>query len=197
VESRQEAASGQAALHSRATILLATRLPAAAGVVLSDAGAPYRRPVQEAYRDLLFHGLDLQGIRQVERIGPEIIIGRVAIAPPPAQWLDRPLRASWLAEPMVLDTSFQLMVLWCWENHGMPLLPTALGTYRQFCRTFPRDGVRVIAHVTAQAQQSVRADIDYVDSAGRLLARIEGGEFVTDVSLKESFRNNQLVFSAR
>jgi hypothetical protein len=149
-------------------------------------------PVAVEYEPRLFHGPALHGIRQIDAISADGITGVVATAPPPAQWLARPLRGTWLAEPLVVDASFQLMVLWCWENRGMPLLPTALGSYRQFCRAFPAEGVRVTARVTAQSAQRVLADIDYLALDGRLLARLQGGECVLDASLKERFRQNQL-----
>jgi acyl transferase domain-containing protein/NADP-dependent 3-hydroxy acid dehydrogenase YdfG len=185
---------------SRASIVLGPRLPEPPVRIENCDVSRWKEmnsiPVAEVYQSRLFHGPELQGIRQIDAVCADGISGLVATAPPPAQWLARPLRSSWLTEPLAVDASFQLMVLWCWENQGMPLLPTALGNYRQFCRSFPGEGVRVIARVTAQSAQRVIADIDYLALDGRLLARLQGGECVLDASLKERFRQNQLLVPA-
>ncbi len=49
----------------------------------------------------------------------------------------RPLRQRWLADPLVLDCSFQMMVVWSQERHGAPSLPCHIARYRQYQRSFP------------------------------------------------------------
>jgi acyl transferase domain-containing protein/NAD(P)-dependent dehydrogenase (short-subunit alcohol dehydrogenase family) len=193
---QQQTAAGDRIVHAQAAIWLTANVPAAPPAAATAPGSPYQDTMAEAYAARLFHGPALQGIRRIESVGPEGITGVAATAPAPGRWLQRPLRGAWWIDPLVLDTSFQLMVLWCWENHDMPLLPTALARYRQYCRTFPAGEIRVVARVTRQTGQHVLADIDYLDAGGRLLARLEGGECIRDESLKDSFRRNQLLTPA-
>src|SRR5262249_9341657 len=118
-EIRQQTAGDAVILHSRANIILSSRRPSPPAVIAATFGRPYSQTVAAAYTSLLFHAPALQGIRHVDSIGPEVITARVSVSPPPAQWLSQPLRGNWLAEPLLLDASFQLMVLWCWENCNM------------------------------------------------------------------------------
>ena len=74
----------------------------------------------------------------------------------------------------------------------MPSLPCFAGEYRQYRRAFPRAGVRVIARVTKSGPHAALADIDFVDTAGNLIARLGDYECVQDAGLAEAFRRNQL-----
>jgi len=62
-----------------------------------------------------------------------------------------------------------------------------VGAYRQF-RRFPADGVRVVARVAPSPGQVVSADVEFVDAAGGLVARIDGFECVLDAALNAAFR---------
>lgn len=189
----QQCAKGRTTIHSRATIVLATKLPVAPIVPATAAeGCSYSRPIAEAYASLLFHGPDLQGLRHIDCLGPDFASALVATAPPPGRWLARPLRSTWLADPLVLDCSLQLMLLWSWEHHGTPMLPTAIGTFRQYCLAYPHSGVRVNAGIVNQSKQHVEVDIEFVDEGGKLLARLERGEWIRDISLTDSFQRNRL-----
>src|SRR5438874_1436140 len=133
-------ADGRGVPLARAEIVLADTLPAGRTELAGPALVPYRRGREEFYRQLLFHGPDLQGIELVEGCSPDGIAATVAAAPAPAAWVRQPLRPAWLADPLALDSAFQLMVLWCVENLGAVSLPCFVGRYRQFRRAFPREG---------------------------------------------------------
>ena len=107
-----------------------------------------------------------------------------------------PLRGSWIADPLALDVSFQLMILWTLGEQRAPSLPCAAVRYRQFAARFPREGVRVVARVTQATPQKATADIEFLDASGGVLARMEGYECVIDPSLVEAFRRNGLAESA-
>ena len=183
--------------HARAEIVLAASLPALDETAPELALQPYLRSQPEIYGNLLFHGKDLHGIVDVEGCSEEGIIATVSSAPPPASWIKQPLRGAWLADPLVLDSSFQLMILWSFEQFGAGSLPCAAGRYRQFCRSFQAEAegeaVRVIAKVTHRSQNRALANLDFVDGAGKLLARMTDYECVIDTSLNQAFRGNQLV----
>ena len=122
-----------------------------------------------------------------------LIVGKsvaVKAAPAPNQWLTRPLRQQWLADPLAIDSAFQLMIVWSVERLGAGSLPTFVGRYRQFARRFPREGTRVAIRVLESSPRRARADVDFLGPDGLPVARIEGYECVIDASLQSAFRRN-------
>jgi NAD(P)-dependent dehydrogenase (short-subunit alcohol dehydrogenase family) len=192
VELRSVRADGAETLHARAEIVLTNALPAAPAAASAPDCRPYARTLEEVYATLLFHGPDLQGIERIEGFSSGGIVGRVAAAPPPAEWLPHPLRQRWLADPLALDCSFQMMVVWSQEQHGAPSLPCRLTSYRQYQRAFPPGGVRVVARVTRASDLRAIADIDYLDDQGRLVARLQGYECAIDPGLRRAFGRSPL-----
>jgi hypothetical protein len=184
--------SRDGSLHARADILLATALPQSPGAVMELSVAPYPKRVYTP--EHLFHGDLLQGIETVEGCSAAGIVATVKGAPKPERWIRQPLRSSWIADPLVIDCAFQMMILWSFERSGCGSLPPFAARYRQFRDAFPADGARVLARVTAERSHGARADIDFVDRhSGALIARLENYECVIDASLQQAFRRNQLL----
>jgi len=179
-------------VHVRGEVILAVRLPE------PDAGPPdfslypYRRNQAEIYAQLLFHGPDLQGIETVEGCSKRGIVGFVSGAPAPTEWIDRPLRNTWLADPLVIDSAIQLMVLWTFENMGRGSLPCFVGSYRQYRRSLPSGGVRAVVEVKESTEHRAIADVFFLDSEGKVVARMENYESVIDAGLNQAFRRNRL-----
>ncbi len=192
VELHGTGSDGRDVLHSRATVVLVQRLPAPPESAPELAMPAYHRAKAEIYRELLFHGPDLQGIQQVEGCSDQGILATVHAAPAPADWLRQPLRSTWLAEPLALDCAFQMMIVWSFENHGCGSLPAHVGRYRQYRRSFPREGVRIFAEVTRSSPHRVLARLWFVDKSGAVVAQVEDYECVLDASLNQAFRRNQL-----
>jgi acyl transferase domain-containing protein/NAD(P)-dependent dehydrogenase (short-subunit alcohol dehydrogenase family) len=192
VELRSRNADGRDTLHARAEIVLVNQLPTAPPAVPPPNCPPYARLPEEIYQNLLFHGPDLQGIEQIEGCGERGILGRVSNAPPPKEWIQHPLRQRWLADPLALDCSFQLLVVWSQEQHGAPSLPCYIARYRQYQHAFPGPNVRVVAHVTRDSNLHALADIDYLDQGGQVLARLQGYECVIDPALRRAFGRQSL-----
>jgi hypothetical protein len=115
------------------------------------------------------------------------MVGRLRAAPPPSAWLAQPLRQKWLADPLVLDGGFQLVVLWSLRQRGAPCLPCFAHRYRQFQRAFPRGLTRALVHVRRAGEHNVLVDIDYLDEEGRTVARLEGCESTIDAGLVRAF----------
>jgi acyl transferase domain-containing protein/NAD(P)-dependent dehydrogenase (short-subunit alcohol dehydrogenase family)/acyl carrier protein len=183
---------GRDVLHARATIVLAPRLPAASQAAPELAMPAYPRTRADIYRDVLFQGGDLQGLQSVDGCSDRAILATAAAAPAPSEWLRQPLRGTWLADPLVLDCAFQAMIVWSFENHGCGSLPAHVGHYRQFVRSFPRDGVRICAEVTQSNAQRAVADVSFLDRSGSVVAHIKDYECVIDASLNQAFQRNQL-----
>jgi hypothetical protein len=57
--------------------------------------------------------------------------------------------------------------------------------------------VRIIFRVTRDNGAFARADIDYLDAAGALIAQVQDYECIIDRSLDQAFRKNQLAPKAR
>jgi hypothetical protein len=191
-EVRSKRPDGSEILHARAEIILATELPVAPEPrALSDLG-PARVQPAEAYRSgLLFHGPALQGLETADGCDERGIIGRARPAPPPAQWMRQPLRQRWLADPLLLDSSFQLLILWSREMRGGANLPCHLRHYRQYRPSCNGSTVQIVAAVSRATSLHALADIDFLDDSG-LLARLEGYECVIDPTLDATFQRNRL-----
>ena len=119
-----------------------------------------RWSAESMYRDILFHGTAFQGIVQVEGQGKRSIAARVAVSPSPSAWLDAPSRRAWLTDPLAIDCAIQLVILWGREALGKNSLPTAFGSYRQYRRSFPGDGVRVVARIRQASEHRAVAEIE-------------------------------------
>src|SRR5262249_48626452 len=132
----------------------------------------------------------------VDGCGPSGMAAAVRTAPAPAAWLNAPLRQRWLADPLALDSAFQMMVLWTAERHGAVSLPCFAARYRQFRRAYPADRGRGVARVTRDTGTNVVTDLDFLDARGLLVARMEGYEAVIDPNLWQAFRRNRLATAA-
>jgi hypothetical protein len=192
VELRGSVGSGREFLHARGEVVLVDRYPQAVPEIAPAGLLPYPADPDSFYREILFHGPELHAIQRVEGCGAPGISGETATAPPPSRWIVQPLRPSWLADPLALDSAFQMMILWGVDQLGSGSLPTFLGRYRQYRRAFPAGPVRIEARVTQAREHRALADIEFLDADGQLLARIENYECVIDASLNQAFRRNRL-----
>ncbi|MBI4061217.1 MAG: SDR family NAD(P)-dependent oxidoreductase, partial [Elusimicrobia bacterium] len=184
------------ALHVCAKILLAAKRPAAPAASLRVGGAPYARTIDEAYREVLFHGADMRFLLSAPHCGPEGIVVESRTAAPPASWARRPLRDRWLADPAALDAAFQAMILWTDARMGAPSLPSFVARYRQYAESFPAGGVRVVVKAAKRAEGLAGADVEFIGERGALVARIEGLECAADASLAGAFRRNAAEIAA-
>ncbi len=182
--------AGRQILHARADVILADALPAA-----PTASAPNNRAgtgTCTAYGDgRLFHGPHFHAIETVESCAIHEIAALVGAAPAPKQWLRDPLRPGWLADPLMLDASFQMLILWSWQHRQAGALPCAIQSYRQFA-AYPKAGGRVLARITSGDTPIIAANIEFQDRQGHLLAVAKGCESVVDAALREAFQRNRL-----
>src|SRR4029079_14540325 len=84
---------------------------------------PYPHTIEAAYREFLFHGPDLHGLESITGASEFAFLGAANPAPTPAEWLQHPLRSSWIADPLIVDCSFQLMCLWSKFQHQAGSVP--------------------------------------------------------------------------
>ena len=57
---------------------------------------------------------------------------QIEAAPEPEKWMADPLRSRWLSDPLILDSAFQMAIIWCFENRGAVSLPAYSASYRQY-----------------------------------------------------------------
>jgi acyl transferase domain-containing protein/NAD(P)-dependent dehydrogenase (short-subunit alcohol dehydrogenase family) len=193
VELRGTLDNGREIVHARADVILADRHPSGTRRLSDQALSRPQLAREEIYSDVLFHGAAMQGIERVDGCGDRGIAGWVATAPPPSEWLERPLRSQWLTDPLAIDCAFQFIVLWTREHLGANSLPTSVGRYRQFRPGFGEKGVRIVAEIRQANDARAMADIEILDAGGELVARLDSYECVVDSSLNQAFRRNQLI----
>ena len=180
-------------LHATATIVLADMINKNVLPKLEPVSGHYQLEQGAYYQNgQLFHGQHLQGIRQVTQCSEEGIVADVNAAPAPSSWMTQPIRSSWLTDPLVLDSAFQMMILWSFEQQGIGSLPTSISRYRQYQRSFPEAGVKVVARVESHTALKARAAIEFIDEDGKLVALIDGYECVRDGALQKAFKANDL-----
>jgi len=180
-------------LHAGARIILGNSYPDADSARLLQPSGTYTVADKDIYTcGRLFHGKALQGIETVSAYSDQGISALVKAAPAPSSWMRQAVRTNWFMDPLVLDSAFQLMILWCFERFGNGSLPTRIGSYRQYERNFPKQGTQINIQITTSRNHEVKANIEFLDPASKLIARINGYECVMDASLNTAFRHNQL-----
>jgi len=184
--------AGRKMLHAQAECLLIDQLPQEQPSITELALDFCQYKNGDIYRKYLFHGPDFHGIKQVEGCSASGIIAMIKAAPHPSAWIKQPLRNHWLTDPLIIDSCFQLLILWSFEQYQAASLPTSVGRYRQYQPKFPSHGGRVVAQIIKSSQQQALANIEILDHNGALVARIENYECVIDPSLNEAFRRNTL-----
>ena len=194
VEMRSAGANGRDIIHARAEVVLGTK-PAVADAALGDlALEPYSESGQDMYcNGTLFHGETFCGIQEITGCDRRGIRAICKTAPSPSKWIDEPLRKTWIADPLVLDSAFQMMILWSFDQNGIGSLPCFIGRYRQCRATYPKGKVDVTIHVKEHSEHRAIATIEFLNPKnGKLIARIDDYECVIDEALNTAFQRNQL-----
>ncbi|MCF8035298.1 MAG: SDR family NAD(P)-dependent oxidoreductase [Desulfobacteraceae bacterium] len=148
---------------------------------------PFPLSVPEAYEKQLFHGPMWQGIRQVDTIGENGIIGYLKTSRP--QSYIRPASKGadghWQIDPLLIDSGLQLVVLWMRHNLDATPLPSQIRSFIQY-ETPPGDAdlrCEVRVNEPDGSRKTRNADLFFIRPDGRLSGRIEGLEFVGSASL--------------
>lgn len=162
----------------QANVQLEKRLPAPPSYDLSSLSElqPFPMTVEEAYRRWLFHGTCLQGISTIEGMNEKGICA-ILRPPSPGQCFSHQTAGQWLIDPVVLDCSFQLSILWERAHHDMTPLPSRFTAYHNY-GNLSRSTVRCYLHAESSNEgQTLVTTIYFLDSGHRLLGLMEGMEF--------------------
>jgi acyl transferase domain-containing protein/NAD(P)-dependent dehydrogenase (short-subunit alcohol dehydrogenase family) len=185
----QSVHDGGVHIHARGRAVLVSTLPQAPvfSGFAADDGQPYGRSVADVYEEILFHGSDFHAFEQIGRVRSDGMSAHVRSAPPPASWMDDPLRSAWLGDPLVVDAGLQLGILWCYEKMQSVSLPSFGASYRQYQASFPSEGVLAVLTHREESRRRMTADVTFVDADSRVIARLEGFEWTVDPSLGAAF----------
>lgn len=148
----------------------------------------YPKSVQEIYEQILFHGADLHGLREITHLSAKGMIAKVTAAPSPEKWMSNPLRSTWIGDPLVLDAAFQMATIWCFEQSGAVSLPSYASQYRQYRGQFPPEGVTAILEVKDVSDHKMVGNFTFVDLDDKIVAQVLGYEAVMDESLFKAFK---------
>ena len=190
IELRNGFQDGNDILHCRAKAVLTENLGTPPQLdlrnLLEDNG--YNRSTADIYADILFHGHQLHGLRRIVNCSPAGMVAKVTAAPSPTSWIKTPLRNTWIADPLILDSAFQMASLWCYEQHRMVSLPSYAASYRQYHQSFPGKGCTVALEITDSSAHKMKGDFTFLDEREGIIARLTGFEAVMDASLNQAFK---------
>jgi acyl transferase domain-containing protein/NAD(P)-dependent dehydrogenase (short-subunit alcohol dehydrogenase family)/acyl carrier protein len=177
-------------IHSGATAILTDRLepPPAFDLSAYIGTNGYSKTINEIYENILFHGVELQGIREIMGYSSRFITARISSAPSPAAWMAEPMRSKWISDPLVLDSACQMAILWCFEERGMVSLPSYSASYRQYRDAFPPDGVTAVLEIKEAGDHKIKGNFTFLDAHEVVVARMTGYEAVMDQSLSKAFK---------
>ena len=148
-------------------------------------------PAHDLYPSRLFHGAEWRMIETLEVAGTGGVVARLAAAPAPARMMDSPLRGRWIIDPWALDGLFQAAILCAQERGFAGCLPSRVARLELFSR-FPAEGCLLVMRVVRASEHSLVADAEFLDAAGRVVARVTGMECTIDQSLARAFRQTSL-----
>jgi NAD(P)-dependent dehydrogenase (short-subunit alcohol dehydrogenase family)/acyl carrier protein len=185
--------NGKEIVNAKATILLSDSYNLSAPAPLNvDSHLVYPDSINEIYSNKLFHGEFFQALTKVAGWSEKGITALANTALPPGNWSNDSLCPRWYSDPLAIDAAFQLMILWSIQTTGAPSLPTFAQKYRQYCNHFPEQ-VTIRASAKRNTDHSAIADIDFLDSNGQVLARMNGYECTINEALKQAFKSRTVV----
>jgi hypothetical protein len=190
VEIRDGVRDGVELIHTRAKAILADS-PAklsAYEIPRNISSKIYNRSIDEIYDNILFHGSALRGIKEIVGYSSEGMVARLLTAPLPHNWIKDPLRKRWIADPLAIDSAFQMVILWGFEELKKVSLPTYCRSYRQYCSSFPSEGVTAVLEIKGTEKSRIICDIRFLDEENNVVALINGYESVMDDSLLKKFK---------
>jgi len=190
VEIRDGIKSGIEVIHTRAKAILTDKFsqPPILDTSAYMGSKAYFRSMDEVYDKILFHGVALRGIKEIITCSSKGILARISSAPSPVKWMKEPLRNKWIGDPLVLDSAFQMAIIWCFEEMGVVSLPTYSASYRQYRNKFPSEGVTVLLEVREVTKRKLKGDFTFLDLNNVVVAQLTGYEAAMDESLFKTFK---------
>jgi len=144
---------------------------------------PFSLSVEESYHNMLFHGSCFQGITAVSGISEQAICGTLESILPSVCLSYAPPNSCWLLDPIVMDSSLQLSILWERSQYDMTPLPVRINRFRKF-GSLANSSVRCCQLAkTSNKGQNLFVDIYFFDNDNCVLGLLEGVEFICSNAL--------------
>lgn len=191
-ELRSGGSNGASVLHAKATICFSTTAPAPDASASKAKVNQSTNRIDDVYASTLFHGPAFHGLERIGVASDGTVIARCGGVQLPTQWMKSPVRRRWIANPLALDAGLQAFIVANFVRCGHQSLPTRVGEYRQFCTSFPLEGLSVVVKVRSYDDDHAQADIEWATSDGSVVARMQDCEMVIDRSLAQAFARNRL-----
>ena len=156
-----------------------------------DISNKYNRSIKEAYEQCLFHGEFLQALTQINGWSTDGIEALSKTSKPLANWFKEPKFVNWQSDPLMIDSAYQLMILWTTEALGAPSLPNFAQKYRQYVKNFDGQEVKISAKACKKGTSAATATIEFITSNGEVAAIIEGYECTINAALSNAFKNRK------
>ncbi|MBW2739860.1 MAG: polyketide synthase dehydratase domain-containing protein, partial [Deltaproteobacteria bacterium] len=190
VEIRDGIKNGIEVVHTRAKAILTDNFsqPPILDISAYMGSKAYFRSMDEVYDKILFHGVALRGIKEIISYSSKGMLARISSAPSPVKWMKEPLRSKWIGDPLVLDSAFQMAIIWCFEEMGVVSLPTYCASYRQYRNKFPSDGVTALLEVKEVTKRKLKGNFTFLDKNNLVVAQLTGYEAAMDESLFKAFK---------
>jgi 3-oxoacyl-(acyl-carrier-protein) synthase/NAD(P)H-dependent flavin oxidoreductase YrpB (nitropropane dioxygenase family)/NAD(P)-dependent dehydrogenase (short-subunit alcohol dehydrogenase family) len=146
--------------------------PTALDTQMPSQLSPFPASVEDAYRSWLFHGPSLQGILKIDGVNGQAIAATIQPSSP-AGCFYREVSGQWLVDPVIIDSAFQLTLLWLRRNFDMMCLPAAIDGYQRFR---PWDGLPQRCLLSARFDQESQIsffDFQFCDADGGVIAVLQ------------------------
>ena len=150
--------------------------PPALAWTAGDGRPASRNPDARLYRNGMFHGPRLQGVKHLRRWSEKAIEADLEVLATHDYFAGEPA-PRFQFDAALLDAAGQLAGYWLSEQFGWGF--NCFPFQVDQCRVFsppPAAGTRVLCrmNIALEGEQRLRCDFDLIDAAGRLLMRVEG-----------------------
>jgi acyl transferase domain-containing protein/NAD(P)H-dependent flavin oxidoreductase YrpB (nitropropane dioxygenase family)/NAD(P)-dependent dehydrogenase (short-subunit alcohol dehydrogenase family)/acyl carrier protein len=176
--------AAQDLLHYKAIARMGPGLPSSPRLDDFSLSDPVSLPfaLEEMYRQWLFHGPLMAGIRDIKGIGADGIAGDL-MPSMPERCLGTNAQGSWVIDPVVLDSALQLIIVWARTHWDMTPLPARMRSYKRFGALA---GQRINCQMRIKpdaAGHIVHCYIAFYGDDGQLLGLVEDAEGVCSKAL--------------
>ena len=179
-------------LNARADIILTEELSVPSASKISKIATENNPAPTEIYSRTLFHGPALQGIKEIQGCSDVGITALIRSDVTPEKFSAQRKGSQWMTQPFVIDCCFQIMIVWSSRQHGAPCLPSGWHSYRQYVNQFPTDGCQIRAAVRSFNGNQISADIEILDTHGKVIAEFEGYHATMAATLSNAFTKNTM-----
>ncbi len=177
--------------NARGVVLLtesyASALPEAPKLIDADLAAVVMTG-EDVYRDILFHGKQLQGIVTICSITDNGLTLIATASPKPSAWMTSPLRPIWLTDPLSVDVALQAGIVWAARKKHMPGLPTAIASVTRYTSTTPGTSTVHVFECTSNEPNHIVGNITiYERTSLKAIMKLTDVEWTVDASLAQAY----------